>query len=105
MVEDNDETGAEMLKYVETVFSELRQFVHADILSELTRLRSLNCHIACRVRFVKHIVDGDNGADRGFTSVVVCHGRCHKPRCLLADDDLDELIDAFLENIADSVSR
>ena len=94
---------AEVLKDVETVLAQVRQLVRDDILFELTRLRSIKWHIACRVRFVKLVVDGDTGAETEVTSEAVFHGRCHT--FLTLDDDIDELIDVSIDKIADSLSK
>lgn len=59
-----------VLKYVETVLVDVRQFVCDDILSELMLLRNIKLYIACRVSFVKLVVDGDTG----LTTMAVFHG-------------------------------
>lgn len=72
-----------------------------DILSELARLRSIKWHIACRIRFVKTVVDGDSGAEQEVSTVSVFHGRCHT---LLTDDDVDRLLDESYDKIYDSIT-
>ena len=88
---------------VVTVMSEVRSVLRNDILNELTRLQNIKWHVACRVRFVKTIVDADSRDEIEVTKDAVFHGRCHT--LLTDDDDVDLLIDLSYDKILESVAK
>lgn len=84
------------------VLGEVRQCLIFDLLSELTCLRSMKWHIACRVIFIKHVLDGDTGTETEVTSVCIFHGRCETS---LTDDNSGELLDDTFKKISESLPK
>ena len=87
-----------------SIMTEVRPLLCKDILVEQTRLRNIKWHIACRIRFIKTVLDGNSGEEKELTKDAVFHGRC---RTLLTDDndELNCLLDESYDKILDSISN
>ena len=101
IVTDDDDENDEMCRDVLSVMTEVRHLLRENILAERTRLRNIKWHIACRIKFIKTVLDGETGNETHTSQVVVFHGRRNM---LLTDDgdELDSLSDESYEKIFDS---
>lgn len=58
------------------VLNECRPLLLQNLLEQLTRLRNIKWHIACRVKFVKYSLNAETGVKVEISTDGVFHGHC-----------------------------